>query len=145
MLSESHPMYLQNLHINLIRARAKSNFTAFVLAIFTVKIVPPLVIIGTCTPYAYMTANQVMGFPIGMVSINVTVPHDNNGFRVFGAFFPLVEEIGEHVTAIESLVSNKDSPASTITANPPIESRWLPAPSVAEKVAPISFVAEDCL
>jgi magnesium transporter len=46
------------------------------------------------------------------------------------------------VTAIESLVSNEDSPASTITANPPIKSRWLPAPPAAEKVAPISFVDE---
>jgi hypothetical protein len=60
--------------------------------------------------------------------MNVTVPCDNNG---------------EHVTAIESLVSNEDSPGSTITANLPIESRWLPAPSVAEQVAPISFVDKE--
>jgi magnesium transporter len=50
-----------------------------------------------------------------------------------------VKEIGEHVAAIESLVSNEYSPASTITANPPIESRSLLAPPVAEKVVPISF------
>jgi hypothetical protein len=53
-------MYLQNLRIDLIRARAKSDFAAFVLAIVTVIIVPPSVIIGTCTIYAYVGANQVM-------------------------------------------------------------------------------------
>ena len=55
---------------------------------------------------------------------------------VVDSFFPLVEEIGEHVAAIESLVYNEDSPASTITAMPSVESRSLQATPVTEKVAP---------
>ena len=47
MLSESHPMYLQNLHFDLLRARLQRDFTMFVLAIVTVVIVPPSVLIGT--------------------------------------------------------------------------------------------------
>jgi magnesium transporter len=46
------------------------------------------------------------------------------------SFFPLVEEIEEHVTAIESVVHNEDNPASTITPIPPANtraSRILPA------------------
>jgi magnesium transporter len=34
------------------------------------------------------------------------------------SFFPLVEEIEEHVTAIESVVHNEDNPASTISPIP---------------------------
>lgn len=48
MLSESHPMYLQNLHMDLLRARAKGDYAMFVLAVVTVIIVPPSVIIGRC-------------------------------------------------------------------------------------------------
>jgi hypothetical protein len=44
-------MYLQNLHIDLIRAREKSDFGAFILAIVTVVIVPPSVVIGMCALY----------------------------------------------------------------------------------------------
>jgi magnesium transporter len=46
------------------------------------------------------------------------------------SFFPLVEEIEEHVTAIESVVHNEDNPASTITPIPLANtraSRILPA------------------
>ena len=48
MLSESHPMYLQNLNIDLLRARAKGDYAMFVLAVVTVVIVPPSVFIGMC-------------------------------------------------------------------------------------------------
>jgi hypothetical protein len=41
-------MYLQNLHFDLLRARLKRDYTMFVLAVVTVVIVPPSVIIGTC-------------------------------------------------------------------------------------------------
>jgi magnesium transporter len=47
MLSESHPMYLQNLNFDLLRARAKGEFAMFVLALVTVCVVPPSVIVGT--------------------------------------------------------------------------------------------------
>ena len=47
MLSESHPMYLQNLHIDLLRARAKGDYEMFVLALVSVIVVPPSVVIGT--------------------------------------------------------------------------------------------------
>ena len=47
MLSESHPMYLQNLHFDLLRARAKGDFAMFVLAMVTMMVVPPSVVIGT--------------------------------------------------------------------------------------------------
>ena len=49
---------------------------------------------------------------------------------VVDSFFPLVEEIEEHVTAIESVVHNEDNPASTITPIPPTNAgalRILPA------------------
>ena len=62
---------------------------------------------------------------------------------VVDSFFPLVEEIGEHVATIESLVYREDSPASTITAMPFVEPRSLQAPPAAEKAAPsISIVDE---
>lgn len=48
MLSESHPLYLQNLHIDLERARIKREFSMFVLALVTVVATPPLVVIGMC-------------------------------------------------------------------------------------------------
>jgi magnesium transporter len=47
MLSESHPMYLQNLNFDLLRARAKGDYAMFVLALVTVMVVPPSVFIGT--------------------------------------------------------------------------------------------------
>jgi hypothetical protein len=47
MLSESHPMYIQNLHFDLLRARAKGDFEMFVLAMVSVIVVAPSVIIGT--------------------------------------------------------------------------------------------------
>lgn len=49
---------------------------------------------------------------------------------VVDSFFPLVEEIEEHVTAIETIVHNEDNPASTISPVPPSNkraSRTLPA------------------
>lgn len=46
-------MYLQNLRMDLIRARAKSDFAAFMLAIVSMLVLPPSVVIGMCTPYAY--------------------------------------------------------------------------------------------
>lgn len=62
---------------------------------------------------------------------------------VVDSFFPLVEEIGEQVAAIESLVYNEDSPASTITAMPSVESRSLQAPPVTEKVAPSTTIVNE--
>jgi hypothetical protein len=47
MLSESHPMYLQNLHFDLLRARAKGDYEMFVLALVSVMVVPASVVIGT--------------------------------------------------------------------------------------------------
>jgi magnesium transporter len=49
MLSESHPMYLQNLNMDLLRARSKRDYGMFVLAVVTVVVVPPSVVIGMCT------------------------------------------------------------------------------------------------
>jgi magnesium transporter len=46
MLSESHPTYLQNLRIDFLRARAKGDFAAYVLAVVAVGVVPPSVVIG---------------------------------------------------------------------------------------------------
>ena len=62
---------------------------------------------------------------------------------VVDSFFPLVDEIGEHVAAIESLVCNEDSPASTITAIPSVESRSLQAPPVTEKIAPSTTIVDE--
>jgi hypothetical protein len=47
MLSESHPMYIQNLHFDLLSARAKGDFAMFVLALVSVMVVPPSVVVGT--------------------------------------------------------------------------------------------------
>ena len=47
MLSESHPIYLQNLNFDLLRARAKGDFAMFILALVTVIIIPPSAVIGT--------------------------------------------------------------------------------------------------
>jgi magnesium transporter len=60
MLSESHPMYLQNLRIDLVHARAKTDHAAFVLSIVAVVILPPSVLIGMCTLYAYLFVSQVV-------------------------------------------------------------------------------------
>ncbi len=60
MLSESHPMYLQNLRIDLLRARGKTDYAAFVLGIVAVVVLPPNVLIGMCTLYAYLFASQVV-------------------------------------------------------------------------------------
>lgn len=48
MLSESHPMYIQNLHIDLLRAREKGDYAMFVLAVVTLLSVAPQVISGMC-------------------------------------------------------------------------------------------------
>jgi magnesium transporter len=50
MLSESHPMYLQNLYIDLLRARAKGDFAFFVLALVGMVNLPPLVLSGAYDP-----------------------------------------------------------------------------------------------
>jgi magnesium transporter len=62
---------------------------------------------------------------------------------VVDSFFPLVEEIGEDVAAIESLVANEDS-LPTITDMSSVGSRSLQAKPAAEKFAPsISFIDVD--
>jgi magnesium transporter len=69
---------------------------------------------------------------------------------VVDSFFPLVEEIEEHVIAIESVVHNEDNPASTITPFPPANTRALRTlpggetiPAAREKlVTPTSFSGE---
>jgi magnesium transporter len=62
---------------------------------------------------------------------------------VVDSFFPLVEEIGEQVAAIESTVYNEDSPASTITPIPLVNPLVPQDPSVGEKVVRVtSFVDE---
>jgi magnesium transporter len=60
MLSESHPMYLQNLRMDLLRARAKSDYAAFVLGVVAVVVLPPSVLIGMCTLYAHLFTSQVV-------------------------------------------------------------------------------------
>jgi magnesium transporter len=60
MLSESHPMYIQNLHFDLLRARAKGDYAMFVLAMVTVMVVPPSVVTGMCTPYNRSFTSQVI-------------------------------------------------------------------------------------
>jgi magnesium transporter len=47
MLNKSHPMYLQNLHFELLRARTKLEFAMFVLALLTVMDLPPSMVVGT--------------------------------------------------------------------------------------------------
>jgi magnesium transporter len=47
MLSESHPVYLQNLYIDLLHARAKTDFAMFVLTVIVVVDLPPQVVVGT--------------------------------------------------------------------------------------------------
>ncbi|KAI9460618.1 hypothetical protein BJY52DRAFT_1425995 [Lactarius psammicola] len=66
MLSQSHPTYLLNLRVDMLRARAKGDRAAFVLALISVVVLPPLV-------------------PIGALSMNVTVPRNNGGeYWLFG-------------------------------------------------------------
>jgi magnesium transporter len=60
MLSESHPMYIQNLHFDLLRARAKGDYAMFVLAMVTVMVVPPSVVTGMCTLYNFSFTGQVI-------------------------------------------------------------------------------------
>ena len=57
MLSESHPTYLQNLGIDFLRARAKGEFATSVLAISTVAIMLPSVVIGMLIHYTYLCAS----------------------------------------------------------------------------------------
>ncbi|KAF8506661.1 hypothetical protein F5888DRAFT_1644324 [Russula emetica] len=47
MLNKSHPMYIQNLHFELLRARTKLEFAMFVLALLTVMDLPPSMVVGT--------------------------------------------------------------------------------------------------
>ncbi len=59
MLSESHPMYLRNLHLDLLRVRAKVEYGTFLLTLVAVMVVPPLVVIGTCTIYHCSSISEV--------------------------------------------------------------------------------------
>jgi len=59
MLSQSHPIYIQNLQVDLLRARAKGDFATFILAVISMLVLPP-------------------GVPIGIFSMNVTVPRNND-------------------------------------------------------------------
>ncbi|KAH9046262.1 hypothetical protein EDB84DRAFT_1466942 [Lactarius hengduanensis] len=59
MLSQSHPTYLLNLRVDMLRARAKGDYAAFVLALITIVVLPPMV-------------------PIGALSLNVTLPRNND-------------------------------------------------------------------
>ncbi|KAI9444768.1 hypothetical protein H4582DRAFT_1911167 [Lactarius indigo] len=58
MLSQSHPTYLLNLRVDMLRARAKGDYAAFVLALISVVVLPPMV-------------------PIGALSMNVKLPRNN--------------------------------------------------------------------
>jgi len=60
MLSQSHPTYIQNLNIGFLHARAKGDHAAFILAVTTMMMVPP-------------------GVVVGVFSTNVTVPRNNDG------------------------------------------------------------------
>jgi len=72
MLSESHPMYLQNLNFDLIRARVRRDYVMFLLALVTVVVVPPSVLIG-------------------IASMNVTLPRNNNGeLWIFGVVLAMM-------------------------------------------------------
>lgn len=47
MLSESHPIYLQNLYIDLLHARSKGDFALVILGVAGMMHLPPLVLSGT--------------------------------------------------------------------------------------------------
>ena len=55
---------------------------------------------------------------------------------VVDSFFPLVEEIEEHVTAIETIVHNEDNPASTISPIPSANTRALRIVTAGETIPP---------
>ncbi|KAF8506659.1 hypothetical protein F5888DRAFT_1644306 [Russula emetica] len=57
MLSESHPMYIQNLHFDLLSARAKGDFAMFVLALVSVMVVPPSVVVGAFSMNVQLPSN----------------------------------------------------------------------------------------
>ncbi|KAH8997262.1 hypothetical protein EDB92DRAFT_1402578 [Lactarius akahatsu] len=59
MLSQSHPTYLLNLRVDMLRARAKGDYAAFILALISVVVLPPMV-------------------PIGALSMNVKLPRNND-------------------------------------------------------------------
>lgn len=56
-----------------------------------------------------------------------------------------MEEIEEHVTAIESVVHDEDNPASTITPIPPVNTRALRILPTGETVPPASLWAQPAL
>jgi magnesium transporter len=60
MLSESHPTYLQNLRMHLLRTRNKLDYDMFILAIVAVVILPQEMIIGMCTFRIVRVSNQVI-------------------------------------------------------------------------------------
>ncbi len=53
MLSQSHPTYLLNLRVDMLRARAKGDRAAFVLALISVVVLPPMVPIGMSNAFFF--------------------------------------------------------------------------------------------
>jgi magnesium transporter len=63
MLSQSHPTYIQNLHVDFLRARAKGDFAAFILAVIGMLVLPPGVVIGVSNAFClfWPTAKLLIG------------------------------------------------------------------------------------
>jgi magnesium transporter len=62
---------------------------------------------------------------------------------VVDSFFPFVEEIEEHVTAIQSIVYNENSPASIIPSHPlELVRAWKSLPAEEKVSSPTSFTDE---
>ena len=59
MLSESHPRYLQIVRVESLRARAKTDYAAFMLAVVAVVAVPAQVLCGMSCAYLYAQAGQL--------------------------------------------------------------------------------------
>ncbi|KAH9960920.1 hypothetical protein BC827DRAFT_1267969 [Russula dissimulans] len=74
MLSESHPIYLQSLRIDLLRSQAKGNNATFMLSVVTVVVVPASVIIGVesmnvTVLHNYLDHGKLTGFAVVMVIV----------------------------------------------------------------------------
>ena len=62
MLSQSHPTYIQNLHHDFLRARAKGDFEAFILAVIATLVLPPGVPVGASNAFLFRpTAKLLIG------------------------------------------------------------------------------------
>jgi magnesium transporter len=59
MLSESHPRYLQIVRVDSLRARAKTDYAAFILAVVAVVAVPAQVLCGMSTLCTCLYAGQL--------------------------------------------------------------------------------------